>query len=128
MKIIKLAALLGLMAITGHAWAEAAFESIQDVQGKWRLEYTKKSLDTKETIKREDTWAFNDGKVTITNIPREGSYYDQLPVKYEIEDGKLKIALLGRSDRFDTFSLIEKDEKSMTLKGKYGDIYYFQKK
>ncbi len=127
MKIIKFAALLGLIAITGHAWAEAAFESIQDVQGQWRLEYTKKSIDTKETIKREDTWAFNDGKVTITNIPREGSYYDQLPVKYEIEDGKLKIALLGRSDRFDTFSLIEKDEKSMTLKGKYGDIYYFKK-
>ncbi len=128
MRIIKFAALLVLMAITGHAWAETAFESTQDVQGKWKLEYTKKSIDAKEKIKREDTWAFNDGKVTITNIPREGSYYDQLPVKYVIEDGKLKIALLGRSDRFDIFSLIEKDEKSMTLKGKYGDIYYFQKK
>lgn len=129
MKIIKFAAvILGLMAMAGHVWAEIPFESIQDVQGTWKLEYTKKSIDAKETIKREDTWAFKDGKVTITNIPREGSYYDQLPVKYEVEDGKLKIALLGRSDKFDTFSLIEKDDKSMTLKGKYGDIYQFKKK
>jgi hypothetical protein len=35
---------------------------------------------------------------------------------------------LGRSDKFDVFSLVEKDDKGMTLKGKFGDIYHFIKK
>ena len=67
------------------------------------------------------------GKVTILHIPREGKFYDQPPVNYEVEDGKLKIALVGNS-RFDTFSLVEIDDKSMTLKGKFGGYYYFTKK
>jgi len=39
----------------------------------------------------------------------------------------LKIALVGNS-RFDIFSLVEIDDKSMTLKGKFGGYYYFNKK
>ncbi len=68
-----------------------------------------------------------DGKVTILHIPRDGKFYDQPPVNYEIEDGKLKVALVG-NNRFDVFSLVEKDAKSMTLKGKFGGYYYFTKK
>jgi hypothetical protein len=129
MKKINLAAmLLVLSAFTGIVSAEMAFQSNQDVQGAWKLEYTKKTASSTEKIAREDSWAFSGDKVTITHIPREGIYYDQTPVNYLIEDGKLKISLLGRSDKFDTFSLVEKDDKSMTLKGKYGDIYHFIKK
>lgn len=130
MKHIKLAALLalGLSVFSCRVMAEAAFQSAADVQGSWKLEYTKKSATTDETLKREDTWTFNDGKVTITHIPREGIYYDQPPVNYEIDSGKLKIALLGRPDKFDIFSLVEKSAGSLTLKGKFGDIYHFVKK
>ena len=99
---------IGLTLLTSSAFAESLFKSKDDVQGMWKLDHTKKSATSTEIIKREDTWNFNNGTVTITHIPRDGSYYDQQPVNYEIEDGKLKI--------------------SMTLKGKYGDIYVFNKK
>jgi hypothetical protein len=129
MKKINLAAIsLSLSLFAGLVSADVPLTSNEEVQGSWKLEYTKKSINATDTIKREDTWTFKDGKVTITHIPREGTFYDQSPVNYEIEGGKLKIALLGRSDKFDIFSLVEKDDKNMTLKGKFGDIYHFNKK
>lgn len=128
MKRINLAAiLLILSAFTSAVYADITLQSKKDVEGTWKLESTKNSLTDKESIPREDTWVFKDGKVTILHIPREGKFYDQPPVNYEIEDGKLKIALVG-SNRFDIFTLVEKDDKNMTLKGKFGGYYYFSKK
>ncbi len=119
---------MALLALAGQSFADVSLQSGEEVQGNWKLEYTKKSASAQETIKREDTWSFNAGKVTITHIPRDGTYYDQTPVNYEVEGGKLKISLLGRSDKFDVFSLVEKDDKTMTLKDRFGDIYHFNKK
>ncbi len=109
-------------------FADVSLKSKDEIQGAWKLDHTQKNADSKEVNKREDTWDFKDGKVTISHIPREGTYYDQSPVNYDIEEGKLKIGILGRSDKFDIFSLVEKNEKNMTLKGKFGDLYYFNKK
>jgi hypothetical protein len=120
--------LLGFLIFTPFVYADVALQSGNEIQGVWKLDHTKKSMASTDEIKREDSWEFKDGKVTITHIPREGVFYDQLPVAYEIEDGKLKIAILGRSDKFDTFSLVEKNDKNMTLKGKFGDVYFFNKK
>ncbi|MGZ4958885.1 MAG: lipocalin family protein [Methylomonas sp.] len=129
MKKINLTGIfLGLSVFAGLVYADVPLQSNEDVQGSWKLEYTKKSATATDTIKREDTWTFKGDTVTITHIPREGTFYDQSPVHYEIEGGKLKISLLGRSDKFDVFSLVEKDEKTMVLKGKFGDIYRFNKK
>ena len=128
MKQINLAAvLLGLAVFTSDVYADVILQSKEEVQGTWKLQYTKNSLTDKQAIDREDTWVFKDGKVTILHIPREGTYYDQPPVPYEIEDGKLKVAIIGGS-RFDMFTVVEKDDKSMTLKGKFGGYYYFNKK
>jgi len=128
MKQINLAAvLLGLAVFTSAVYADVTLQSKEEVQGTWKLQYTKNSLTDKQAIDREDTWVFKDGKVTILHIPREGTYYDQPPVPYEIEDGKLKVAIIGGS-RFDMFTVVEKDDKSMTLKGKFGGYYYFNKK
>ena len=128
MKKINLAAMLLLLsAFTSAVYADITLQSKEEVEGTWKLDHTKNSLADKESIPRVDTWVFKDGKLTILNIPREGKYYDQPPVNYEIENGKLKIALVG-SGRFDIFSLVEKDDKSMTLKGKFGGYYYFIKK
>lgn len=128
MKKINLAsAFLALSLFAGSAYADIELKSKDDVQGTWKLQYTKNSASAKDTIKREDTWVFQGGKVTILNIPREGAHYDQQPVTYEIDNGKLKIPYVGRSG-FDTFSLVEKDDQTMVLKGKFGEIYYFSKK
>jgi hypothetical protein len=128
MKKIKLTLMLfGLTVFANFVYADSAFKTSEEVEGTWKLEYTKNSMSASETIEREDTWIFKDGKVTITNIPRQGSYFDQAPVDYKIEDGKLKISILGRANRYDIFSLVEIDNKNMTLKAKYGSIYQFRK-
>jgi hypothetical protein len=128
MKKINMAAmLLGLSLFVSTVYADVILQSKDEVQGTWKLQTTKNSLTDKQAIEREDTWIFKDGKLTILHIPREGKYYDQPPVDYQIEDGKLKIALVGNS-RFDVFTLVEKDDKNMTLKGKFGGYYFFDKK
>ncbi len=121
------AALLLLSLVTSAAYADITLQSKEEVEGTWKLESSKNSLTDKAPVAREDTWVFKNGKVTILHIPREGKYYDQPPVNYEIEEGNLKIYLVGNS-RFDVFNVVEKDDKSMTLKGKFGGYYYFIKK
>jgi len=131
MKLINLAVaiFLSFLVFSSNVFAESTTLSNQTIQGSWKLEYTKKSLDTDITTKREDTWEFKiNGTMTIKHIPREGGYYDQLPVKYEIEGDKLKIAILGRMGRFDNFTLISIDGNKMLLKARFGDIYQFIKK
>jgi len=128
MKKMNLAAvLLGLSLFGSAVYADVTLQSKEEVQGTWKLQSTKNSLNDKKSIDREDTWVFKDGKLTILHIPREGTYYDQPPVVYEVEDGKLKVAIIG-SGRFDLFTVVEKDDKNMILKGKYGGYYYFTKK
>ncbi len=130
MKKINVVAILSCILIfSGNLYAESTPLTNENILGKWKLEYTKKSEKTEITYKRDDTWVFDKkGKVTIKDIPREGGHYDQLPVDFEIEGDKLKIAILGRTGKFDTFSLISKDEKKMILKARFGDIYQFIKK
>jgi hypothetical protein len=128
MKYINIATLLlGLYVFASSVYADVALQSKEEVEGTWKLQSTKNSLNDKQAMDREDTWVFKGGKVTILHIPREGTYYDQPPVNYDIEDGKLKVAIIG-GNRFDLFTVVEKDDKSMTLKGKYGGYYFFIKK
>ena len=128
MKKINLAAVLLVLSLFGSVvCADVTLQSKEEVQGTWKLQYTKNSLNDKQAIDREDTWVFKDGKVTILHIPREGTYYDQPPVNYDIEDGKLKVAVVG-SNRFDIYTVVEINDKNMTLKGKFGGYYYFDKK
>ncbi len=116
-----------LTVISNAAYGDISLQSVKEVEGTWKLHHTTNSLTDKNIIERQDTWVFKDGKVTIQHIPRDGGFYDQPPVNYEIEDGKLKVALVGNS-RFDVFTLVEKDSNSMTLKGKFGGYSYFIKK
>jgi hypothetical protein len=128
MKKMNLAALCLVLAAFGSAVsADVTLQNKEEVQGTWKLQSTKNSLTDKQSIEREDTWVFKDGKVTILHIPREGTYYDQPPVAYDVDDGKLKVAIIG-SSRFDLFTVVDLADKAMTLKGKYGGYYYFVKK
>ena len=75
MKKANLAAIICLLAsTTSVVYADITLESTQEVEGKWKLQYSKNSLTDKESIPREDTWIFKDNKLIILHIPREGSY------------------------------------------------------
>ncbi len=126
-QLMLIAVLLGLSLSGLVARADVILKSKDEVQGEWKLKTTKNSLNDRRPVTREDTWLFKDGKVTILHIPREGTYYDQPPVNYDAVDGKLKVEILGGS-RFDMFTVVEKSDKNMTLKGKFGDYYFFDKK
>ncbi len=127
-KLNQAAMLLALAVSTSAVFADVDLKSTEDVVGTWKLESTKNTASEKEAaLPREDTWVFKDGKLTILHIPREGKYYDQPPVNYEIEEGKLKVSQVG-SSRLDFFSLVEKSDKKMILKGKFGGYFYFDKK
>jgi hypothetical protein len=125
-QIILAVALLGLSVFGLAARADVVLQSKDEIQGTWKLQTTKNSLTDRRPVTREDSWVFEAGKVTILHIPREGTYYDQPPVSYDVVDGKLKVEILGGS-RFDLFTVVEKDDKNMTLKGKFGDYYFFNK-
>lgn len=127
-KIIVPAIFSSLLIFTSNVYAESTPSLTDDIRGEWILEYTKKSEKAEDLLQREDTWIFTDDQVTITHIPRNGSYYDQLPVNYEIKDGELKVGILGRAGKFEKFSLLEKDENNMTLKTQFGGIYKFIQK
>jgi hypothetical protein len=118
--------LLGFAFAISAVYADVTIQSKEEVVGTWKLETTKNSIKDRHPVTREDTWVFKDGKVTILNIPREGTHYDQPPVNYDVENGKLKVDVLGGS-RFDMYTVVEKDDKNMTLKGKFGDYLYFKK-
>ena len=126
-KIFLATAILGLTLFGNAVSADVAVQSKEEVQGTWKLQTTKNMLADRHPITREDTWVFEGGKVTILHIPREGTFYDQPPVNYEIDNGKLKVEILGGS-RFDLYTVVEKSDKNMTLKGKFGDYYFFEKK
>jgi len=127
-KVNQVVMALALVFSANIVLADIELQSKDEVSGIWKLQSTKNTASEKEVaMPREDTWVFKDGKLTILHIPREGKYYDQPPVNYDIEEGKLKVAQVGNS-RFDLFSLVEKSEKNMILKGKFGGYYYFEKK
>ncbi len=128
MKISILAsAVLALSVFSAAGNADTPIASTDVLQGTWKLAYTKNSATAKESIPREDTWVFKNDTVAILNIPREGGHYNQAPVKLELENGKLKVPYVGRSG-FDIFTLLEKTDNAMTLKGKFGEHYFFEKK
>ncbi len=129
MKKVNQAALLIALAFSANVvLADIDLKSKDEVTGTWKLQSTKNTSSEKEAaLPREDTWVFKDGKLTILHIPREGKYYDQPPVNYDVEEGKLKVSQVG-SSRLDFFSLVEKSENKMILKGKFGGFFYFEKK
>jgi hypothetical protein len=103
-----------------------ALQSREQVQGLWKLQSVKNSITDNQAIYREDTWFFNDGQVSILHIPRAGTYYDQAPVPYDLEEGKLKIGIIG-SNRSELFTVVEITKSTMTLIGKFGGYYFFTK-
>ncbi|MBL6985897.1 MAG: hypothetical protein ACU83U_01405 [Gammaproteobacteria bacterium] len=105
-------------------------KSDKDIVGSWFLEYTKKSPDSAETKAMGMTWVLNNNKLIQKDIPQvRGNPYDAPEVDYIVEDGNLKVSILGRAGKFDVYSLVEKSEKAMVLKdNKYGTYMYFTKK
>lgn len=121
---------VGLCLLLGvtTAYADIALESDKQITGTWRLEYSKKNLDTAKITERSDTWIIEGGKLLVKGIVHDGkNTYDSVPTNYTVEEGLFKVAL-GRPGKFDVYSLTERNGDVMVLKDKMGVFYHFKKK
>lgn len=128
-KFTLLHSLLGLCLLLGSAaaFAEVALDSDQQIQGTWRLEFSKKNQDTAKITERSDTWVIENGKVLVKGIEHSGNRpYDSQAANYTVEDGLFKVFI--RPGKFDAYSLIERTGDVMILKDKMGVLYHFKKK
>lgn len=131
MKKIKLLLALSLLfGLLSPAVFADTLNSDKDILGTWFLEYTKKSPEDSEKKPMGMTWVLNNNQLTQKDIPQvRGNPYDAPAVDYVIEDGLLKVSILGRAGKFDVYSLVEKNDTTMVLKdNKYGSYMYFTKK
>ncbi|MFU8788087.1 MAG: hypothetical protein ACNA7G_03600 [Methylobacter sp.] len=129
-KINMLVTVSLLFGLSGAAvWADT-LNSNKEIVGSWFLGYSKKSPDATETKPMGMTWVINDTQLIQKDIPQvRGNPYDAPAVDYLVEDGTLKVSILGRAGKFDVYSLEEKTDTSMVLKdNKYGTYLYFTKK
>lgn len=128
-KIIKLL-VLACLAVSSLTAYSAALTSNKDIIGSWLLEYTKKSPDDPEMKSMGVTWVIDNNQLTQKDIPQvRGAPYDAPAVDYVVEEGNLKVSILGRAGKYDIYSLVEKTDTAMVLKdNKYGTYMYFSKK
>lgn len=129
-KINLLLAASLLFGLSNTAVFADALNSNKDILGSWYLEYTKKSPDATETKPMGMTWVIDNTQLTQKDIPQvRGNPYDAPAVDYIVEEGNLKVSILGRAGKFDVYSLVEKTDTAMVLKdNKYGTYMYFTKK
>lgn len=120
---------LGLCLLLGAAnvYADMALDSDKQIEGTWRLEFSKKNADTAKVTERSDTWIIEKGKLLVKGIEHSGNRpYDSAPASYAVEDGLFKVYI--RPGKFDAYSLIERAGDVMVLKDKMGVLYHFKKK
>jgi hypothetical protein len=103
-----------------------AIQGPADVAGNWVLESTAIYL-TGQRAPEGSKWAFGaDGKLARTSVYKfsegfaGGGAVGTIEEKFEVKDGKIV------TPNGDTFTLIDKQPDTMTLKGPFG--YYFLKK
>jgi len=130
MKKIKLLLAAFLFGLSSMAAFADTLNSNKDIIGSWYLEYTKKSPEDTEKKPMGMTWVINNSQLIQKDIPQvRGNPYDAPAVDYIVEDGNLKVSILGRAGKYDVYSLVEKTDTTMVLKdSKYGTYMYFTKK
>lgn len=132
MKKIHLVVISLLLALTSMAASAEPIKSEQEISGTWYLVYTKLTPTAPDSENKPMgiTWVIKNGTLIQKDIPQaRGDHYDSEPVKFVIEDGLLKVSVLGRAGKFDTYSLEEKTDTAMVLKDtKFGSYLYFTKK
>jgi hypothetical protein len=118
-----------LICVTANSFAQP-IKSEDEVAGTWFLAYTKKTEQDTKPKEMGITWVLKDHKLIQKDIPQaRGDSYDSAPTEILVDNGNLKVGVLGRPGKFDEYTLIEKTDSSMVLKDiKYGALYYFTKK
>jgi hypothetical protein len=119
--------LIGLCSMPLHA--EIALESNAGLIGAWNLDGSAKDLDEPRRP-GEQTWEFKtDGTLATSGYDRRlpgGNF--SVSSSYEVKDGKIVADVVGRPGKKTTYSVIEMDNNSMTIRQELGEYMFFTKK
>ena len=116
-----------LLLLCGNASAEIRLEGNELLLGSWLLKSVAPSLD-KKRIPENRTWEFrSDGTIVVSGYNRHFHRNDTVTIKYHVEDGKMLAEQPGRPGKYMSYSVYEKSDKGMILKGGMEGFYFFDK-
>ena len=112
------------------AETEIPIENEAMIAGTWDEQGTARKLDGSMRSSKGVVWVIKGGKIEMQGLydPQTDKNYNTEPVDFKIEKGKLYMALLGRPGKFKSFTLVEKTDNSMVLKGLSEGYIFLQKK
>jgi hypothetical protein len=118
------AAVMAVLMMAGTAsWADMDLKDASEIEGTWILESTAARLDGKK-VEEGAKWEFaKEGKLITTGkyeVAAAGAAVT-MENKYEIKDGKIS------TDLGHLYTVVEKTDAAMTLRGPFG-FYFFKKK
>lgn len=139
--------LIGLCVALGVNAEQKPTDNV-DITGTWKLLASRPTLEVKinenknkrledtpfkylageDKKKSSEVWVFKDnGAFEITFDDPRAKGRATSKTTYTVEGDNLKIAILGRSGKFDRYKILSKEENTMTLKGGMEGYYFFRK-
>lgn len=121
-KIVKIL-LLSSVFVAFSANADVELKDSSEILGKWDLHDEATSLTAPK--KHTDTeWVINaDGTINATSTDVSGRISKmEITIKYSVENGKIKKQSRPGKELYETCTVVEKDDKNMTLHCGY---YFF---
>jgi uncharacterized protein (TIGR03066 family) len=119
--------LLFITAFWASAHAELALKDASELIGSWKLNHTSPKIDGKKRPS-DQKWEFrSDGTLVSTASDKRTKGTFTVSVPYEIEDGKLVTGVAGRPGKKVSYTLIEKKDNEMILKGGADGFLFFTK-
>ncbi|MGR8933235.1 MAG: hypothetical protein ACU837_02460 [Gammaproteobacteria bacterium] len=119
------ALILTVTAFTAHA---LEIKSEADVAGTWELQATARSLDGAQSSSNKEVWIIQNGKLEMKGLVKpRGDAYDVPAMDVSFEDGKMRIPVMGRAGKFRDYTLEQKTEDGMVLKGSEGYLFFKKK-
>lgn len=116
------------IAITKPEECQVKINSSSDFFGAWRLESTSPSIGNGNKRSNE-LWQFNtNGTFQLTAEDHRASATITSKTTFRVENDTLKIALIGRSNKFYVYQLCSKDDAKMVLFGGIEGFHFFSKK
>ena len=120
--------LLFITAFWASAHAEIALKDASELIGSWKLNDTSPKLDGKKRPSSQE-WEFrSDGTLVSTASDKRAKGTFTVSVPFEIKDGKIVTGVAGRPGKTLSYTLIEKKDNEMILKGGPDGFLFFTKK
>jgi len=119
--------LLFMAAFLAPAHAEIVLKDASELIGSWKLNHTSPKIDGKKRPSSQE-WEFrSDGTLVSIAADKRTKGTFTVSVPFEIKNGKIVTGVAGRPGKTVTYTLIEKTDGEMILKGGADGFLFFTK-